>query len=89
MAPEALKDGLFTNESDVWSFGVVLWEIATLAAQPYQGLSNEQTLKFVIDGNVMDRPEGCPDMLYDIMKKCWQRIGKDRPTFLQVNRRVS
>ena len=46
------------------SFGVVLWEMATLAAQPYQGLSNEEVLKFVIDKGTMEKPEGCPDKLY-------------------------
>ncbi|NXA22940.1 IGF1R factor, partial [Ibidorhyncha struthersii] len=49
MSPEALKDGIFNTQSDVWSFGVVLWEIATLAEQPYQGMSNEQVLRFVMD----------------------------------------
>ncbi|VCW79055.1 unnamed protein product [Gulo gulo] len=60
MAPESLKDGIFTTHSDVWSFGVVLWEIVTLAEQPYQGLSNEQVLKFVMDGGVLEELESCP-----------------------------
>lgn len=42
MAPESLNDGVFSCKSDVWSYGIVLWEIVTLASQPYQGLSNEQ-----------------------------------------------
>lgn len=46
------------------SFGVVLWEIATLAEQPYQGLSNEQVLRFVMEGGLLDKPDNCPDMLY-------------------------
>lgn len=46
------------------SFGVVLWEISTLAEQPYQGLSNEQVLKFVMDGGYLDRPDNCADRLY-------------------------
>ena len=45
------------------SFGVVLWEIATLAEQPYQGLSNEQVLRFVMDGSLLEKPDNCPDML--------------------------
>ena len=45
------------------SFGVVLWEIVTLAAQPYQGLSNEQVLKFVVDGGVLEELESCPVQL--------------------------
>ncbi|XP_063138513.1 insulin receptor-related protein isoform X2 [Rattus norvegicus] len=63
MAPESLKDGIFTTHSDVWSFGVVLWEIVTLAEQPYQGLSNEQVLKFVMDGGVLEEQEDCPIQL--------------------------
>lgn len=55
MAPESLKDGVFTSQSDVWSFGVVLWEMVTLAMQPYQGLSNEQVLKFVVNGGMMEK----------------------------------
>lgn len=58
MAPESLKDGIFTSQSDVWSFGVVLWEMVTLASQPYQGLANEQVLKFVIGGGVMEKVSG-------------------------------
>jgi serine/threonine protein kinase len=92
MAPESLKDGLFTNESDIWSFGVVLWEIATLAEQPYKGLSNEEVLRFVIDrrqgqvqGGVMERPEGCNDFLYSLMERCWRYRPRDRPNFLQVS----
>ena len=45
------------------SFGVVLWEVSTLAEQPYQGLSNEQVLKFVMDGGFLDRPDNCADRL--------------------------
>lgn len=45
------------------SFGVVLWEIATLAEQPYQGMSNEQVLRFVMEGGLLDKPDNCPDML--------------------------
>ncbi|KAJ7398117.1 insulin receptor [Pitangus sulphuratus] len=63
MAPESLKDGVFTTYSDVWSFGVVLWEISSLAEQPYQGLSNEQVLKFVMDGGYLDQPDNCPERL--------------------------
>lgn len=63
MSPESLQDGIFTTYSDVWAFGVVLWEIVTLASQPYQGLSNVEVLKFVIDGNHMPPPKDCPDVL--------------------------
>ncbi|XP_029470000.1 insulin receptor [Rhinatrema bivittatum] len=84
MAPESLKDGVFTAFSDVWSFGVVLWEITSLAEQPYQGLSNEQVLKFVMDGGFLDQPENCPRRLHSLMQMCWQYNPKMRPTFLEI-----
>ena len=84
MAPESLKDGVFTSNSDVWSYGVVLWEMATLASQPYQGLSNDQVLRYVIDGGVMERPENCPDKLYTLMRCCWQHKPSSRPSFLRL-----
>ncbi|XP_078388482.1 insulin-like growth factor 1a receptor [Cetorhinus maximus] len=84
MSPESLKDGVFTTHSDVWSFGVVLWEIATLAEQPYQGMSNEQVLRFVMEGGLLERPESCADSLYDLMRMCWQYNPKMRPAFMEI-----
>ncbi|NXM31792.1 INSR protein, partial [Oxyruncus cristatus] len=84
MAPESLKDGVFTTYSDVWSFGVVLWEISSLAEQPYQGLSNEQVLKFVMDGGYLDQPDNCPERLHSLMQMCWQYNPKMRPTFIEI-----
>ncbi|XP_026786253.3 insulin receptor b [Pangasianodon hypophthalmus] len=84
MAPESLKDGVFTAHSDCWSFGVVLWEISTLAEQPYQGLSNEQVLKFVMDGGYLDRPENCAERMHNLMQMCWQYNPKMRPTFTEI-----
>ncbi|XP_072383123.1 insulin receptor-like [Diabrotica undecimpunctata] len=81
MAPESLADGVFTTDSDVWSFGVVLWEIATLAEQPYQGYSNGQVLQFVISKGRLTRPEECSDFLYELMRKCWSWRPNDRPSF--------
>ncbi|CAL8254318.1 unnamed protein product [Merluccius merluccius] len=84
MAPESLKDGVFTAHSDCWSFGVVLWEISTLAEQPYQGLSNEQVLKFVMDGCYLERPDNCPERMHNLMQMCWQYNPKMRPVFQEI-----
>ena len=54
-------DGLFVSRDR--SFGVVMWEMATLACQPYPGKSNEEVLKYVVDGGLMEKPEECPDRL--------------------------
>ncbi|XP_017119663.1 insulin-like receptor [Drosophila elegans] len=84
MPPESLRDGVYSSASDVFSFGVVLWEMATLAAQPYQGFSNEQVLRFVIEGGVMERPENCPDLLHRLMQRCWHHRPSARPSFLDI-----
>ncbi|XP_041913358.1 insulin receptor b [Alosa sapidissima] len=84
MAPESLKDGVFTARSDCWSFGVVLWEVSTLAEQPYQGLSNEQVLKFVMDGGYLDRPDNCPERIHNLMQMCWQYNPQMRPSFQEI-----
>ncbi len=59
-----LLQSYFNSSSFFRSFGVVLWEIATLAEQPYQGMSNEQVLRFVMEGGLLDKPDNCPDMLW-------------------------
>nr|XP_039251871.1 insulin receptor-like [Styela clava] len=84
MAPESLKDGVFDSRSDVWSYGVVLWELATLAEQPYQGQQHDEVTRFVIDGGYMERPRDCPKRLYDLMATCWQYNPKMRPIFLEI-----
>ncbi|KAF2901799.1 hypothetical protein ILUMI_04395 [Ignelater luminosus] len=84
MAPESLADGVFTTDSDVWSYGVVLWEMATLAEQPYQGLANEQVLQFVIAQGTLERPPECPDLLYEIIEVCFRWRPNNRPRFEDI-----
>uniref|UniRef100_A0A0A9XLS6 receptor protein-tyrosine kinase n=2 Tax=Lygus hesperus TaxID=30085 RepID=A0A0A9XLS6_LYGHE len=84
MAPESLNDGVFSSKTDVWSYGIVLWEIITLASQPYQGLSNEQVLQFVISGNKLELPPVYPKRFKPIMSWCWKWKPKFRPTFIQI-----
>nr|AVT56270.1 insulin receptor 2 [Oncopeltus fasciatus] len=84
MSPESLNDGVFTSKSDSWSYGVVLWEIATMAAQPYQGMSNEQVLTYVISGNKLELPPVIPKQFKLIINWCWRWKPKFRPSFLQI-----
>ncbi|RUS81968.1 hypothetical protein EGW08_010266 [Elysia chlorotica] len=81
MAPESLNEGIFTTMSDVWSYGVVMYEMVTLAEQPYIGQSNDEVFAFVIGGGTMRAPVGCPQDLFDIMQQCWAYNPKHRPTF--------
>ena len=84
MAPESLRDGIFSSQSDVWSFGVVLWEIVTLGEQPYQGYGNEKVVAFVKGGGNPGKPENCPEDLFSVMSLCWSWHQKARPTFGEV-----
>ncbi|XP_071481158.1 insulin-like peptide receptor isoform X2 [Diadema antillarum] len=84
MAPESVKDGVFQMSSDVWSYGILLWEMATLGELPYQGLSNEEAGEYIKGGNVLRPPENCPEKLHEIMMACWQYQEKLRPTFGEI-----
>uniref|UniRef100_A0A1B6J156 Protein kinase domain-containing protein n=1 Tax=Homalodisca liturata TaxID=320908 RepID=A0A1B6J156_9HEMI len=83
-APEGLKDRVFTSKSDVWSCAVVWWEILTLGKDPYQELDNSQVQNNVIAGQVLMPPENCPEILYNMMKRCWNYQPEMRPTFLEL-----
>lgn len=84
MAPENLSDGVFTSDSDVWSFGVVLYEILTLAEVPYQGFSNEEVLNHVLHKGMLNIPRNCPENIQKIMEKCFKWRPSDRPTFMEI-----
>ncbi|XP_036384171.1 fibroblast growth factor receptor 1b [Megalops cyprinoides] len=84
MAPEALFDRIYTHQSDVWSFGVLLWEIFTLGGSPYPGVPVEELFKLLKEGHRMDRPASCTPQLYMIMKECWHAVPCQRPTFAQL-----
>uniref|UniRef100_A0A4W3I7M1 Fibroblast growth factor receptor n=1 Tax=Callorhinchus milii TaxID=7868 RepID=A0A4W3I7M1_CALMI len=84
MAPEALFDRVYTHQSDVWSFGVMLWETFTLGGSPYPGIPVEELFKLLKEGHRMDKPANCTHELYMIMRECWHAIPSQRPTFKQL-----
>ncbi|XP_072476101.1 fibroblast growth factor receptor 3 isoform X5 [Notamacropus eugenii] len=84
MAPEALFDRVYTHQSDVWSFGVLLWEIFTLGGSPYPGIPVEELFKLLKEGHRMDKPANCTHDLYMIMRECWHAVPSQRPTFKQL-----
>ncbi|KAF4796561.1 hypothetical protein TURU_082759 [Turdus rufiventris] len=85
MAPESLIDGVFTSRSDVWAFGVLVWEILTLGQQPYPGFSNTEVLHHVQSGGRLESPNNCPDDLCDLMTRCWSQEPHNRPTFSSIH----
>ncbi|KAG8582521.1 hypothetical protein GDO81_008085 [Engystomops pustulosus] len=80
-APEAARSNKFSVKSDVWSFGVLLYEIATYGKMPYPGLTGRQALEKLEQGYRMPKPYSCPQDLYNIMMDCWNANSEDRPTF--------
>ncbi|XP_068509040.1 fibroblast growth factor receptor 3 isoform X5 [Syngnathus scovelli] len=84
MAPEALFDRVYTHQSDVWSYGVLLWEIFTLGGSPYPGIPVEELFKLLKEGHRMDKPANCTHELYMIMRECWHAVPSHRPTFRQL-----
>eukprot|EP00050_Salpingoeca_kvevrii_P004430 m.253185 g.253185 ORF g.253185 m.253185 type:complete len:1762 (+) comp10996_c0_seq6:72-5357(+) len=85
MAPEALLDRVFTTASDVWSFGIVMWEILTLGNAPYPTITNQGLLDELKNGYRMEMPPlFCTNAVYQVMLKCWEYYPSERPTFTEV-----
>ncbi|KFB52887.1 AGAP006988-PA-like protein [Anopheles sinensis] len=81
MPLESILYNKYTIESDVWAYGVCLWEIFSFAMQPYYGMTHEEVVKFVKEGNMLGCPENTPLTVYELMRKCWSRKPNDRPSF--------
>uniref|UniRef100_A0A8C1VDX4 receptor protein-tyrosine kinase n=1 Tax=Cyprinus carpio TaxID=7962 RepID=A0A8C1VDX4_CYPCA len=86
MPPESIFYNRYTSESDVWAYGVVLWEIFSYGMQPYYGMAHEEVIYYVRDGNVLACPENCPQELYNLMRLCWSTHPTDRPSFASIHR---
>ncbi|XP_053169482.1 tyrosine-protein kinase Mer isoform X2 [Hemicordylus capensis] len=84
IAIESLADRVYTTKSDVWAFGVTMWEIATRGMTPYPGVQNHEIYDYLLHGHRLKQPEGCLDELYEIMCSCWRADPMDRPTFSEL-----
>ncbi|XP_059469753.1 tyrosine-protein kinase transmembrane receptor Ror2-like [Neocloeon triangulifer] len=86
MPLESILYNKYTVESDVWAFGVCLWEIFSFALQPYYGMTHEEVVKYIKEGNVLHCPDNTPKPVYELMKMCWHRKPAGRPPFRVVHR---
>ncbi|XP_030628301.1 proto-oncogene tyrosine-protein kinase receptor Ret [Chanos chanos] len=88
MAIESLFDHIYTTQSDVWSFGVLLWEIVTLGGNPYPGIAPERLFNLLKTGYRMERPENCSEEMYSLMLRCWKQEPDKRPTFSEISKEL-
>jgi len=88
LAPEAFLYGKFSLKSDVYAYGVVLWEIFTFGLQPYYGYTNKEVMEFIQKGIHLGKPDNCPDFIYAIMKDCWIKEPEKRLEFKAISMRL-
>ncbi|ALC39199.1 Ror, partial [Drosophila busckii] len=88
MPSESILYGKFTTESDIWSFGVVLWEIYSYGMQPYCGYSNPEVINLIRSRQLLSCPENCPTAVYSLMIECWHEQAVKRPTFTDISHRL-
>ncbi|XP_006819141.1 tyrosine-protein kinase HTK16-like [Saccoglossus kowalevskii] len=84
-APESIYFGTFSHASDVWSYGVTLWEMYSFGDQPYGEMKGVEVVEMLDAGERLERPSNCPHKVYDIMLKCWSMDPQKRPTFFNLN----
>jgi len=87
-APEALRHSKFSNKSDMWSFGILLWEIYSFGRVPYPRIPLADVVKHVEKGYRMEKPEGCTQEIHDLMRQAWDLNAERRPTFHQVKQQL-
>ncbi|XP_061831658.1 tyrosine-protein kinase receptor Tie-1 isoform X3 [Nerophis lumbriciformis] len=85
MAIESLNYSVYTTKSDVWSFGILLWEIVSLGGTPYCGMTCAELYEKLPQGYRMEKPKNCDDEVYELMRQCWRDRPYERPPFSQIS----
>ncbi|XP_063865644.1 ephrin type-B receptor 1-B-like isoform X8 [Scylla paramamosain] len=85
-APEAIAFRKFTSASDVWSLGIVMWEVMSYGERPYWNWSNQDVIKSIEKGYRLPAPMECPEAIYQLMLDCWQKERNHRPNFASIVR---
>uniref|UniRef100_A0A673K142 Ephrin type-A receptor 10 n=1 Tax=Sinocyclocheilus rhinocerous TaxID=307959 RepID=A0A673K142_9TELE len=88
-APEAIQYHRYSSASDVWSFGIVMWEVMSFGERPYWDMGNQDVIKAIEDGFRLPAPVNCPPSLHQLMLDCWQKERTERPTFTLIHSALS
>ncbi|KAK6106109.1 Protein tyrosine kinase family protein [Brugia pahangi] len=86
MAPESINYRCFSKATDVWMFGVCMWEIFTYGVKPWQGVRNHNVILKIERGERLEKPHNCPQVLYNLLMRMWNFEALKRPTIFEVNR---
>ena len=85
MAIECIESGFYSSETDVWSFGVLFWEILSRGSEPYESINSPDILKHLKSGIRLPQPNYCSDILYKLLIQCWSQIPQHRPQFKYIS----
>jgi len=87
--PEVITRRQYTSKSDVWSFGVCVWEIFEFGKIPFGTMSNQEALEYILQGYRLSKPARCPDSVFEIMQLCWRENPIERPNFTWIYMKIS
>ncbi len=83
-----MTNAKFSTASDVWSYGISIWEIYSLGRTPWKGLGPIEIRDKIMEGERLEHPERCPEEVFDVMRACWKKEPQERPTFTDIQKRV-
>jgi tyrosine-protein kinase len=87
-APESINFRKFSHKSDVWSYGITLWEIFMLGRKPYGKMAPQEVLGFIESGKRLLKPALCPQDVYEMMENCWRQEPDERPSFIELRQKM-
>jgi proto-oncogene tyrosine-protein kinase Met len=88
MSPESIEKHIYNTKTDVWSYGVLVWELFTRGITPYLQINNDFIFHHLKQGNRLRKPKYCPKIIYLILLKCWSENPKSRPSFAALSERM-
>ena len=89
MSPEAITSASFTTMSDIWSYGVTIWELFSYGTLPFDSKNDDQVIDFVLSEGKLTKPIKCPNNVFEIVLTCWDNDPKSRPSFFDLHENIA